>query len=165
MFFHFPNEIHDKCQHVQTWCMSKQNKSMSYRKFGLFICCISDISCWDPLKSCGIFPWWDTILELGLKFIMPYQKWLWGGSDTQGMIGYITAGCGCWTNAPITMREKCPNTELFLVRIFLYSDWIRRDTLHLSVFSPNTGKSGPEITPHLDTCMNLIGFAVSLQLK
>ena len=128
MFFHFPNEIHDKCQHVQTWCMSKQNKSMSYRKFGLFICCISDISCWDPLKSCGIFPWWDTILELGLKFIMPYQKWLWGGSDTQGMIGYITAGCGCWTNAPITMREKCPNMELFLVRIFLYSDWIRRDT-------------------------------------
>ena len=24
--------------------------------------------------------------------------------------------------------EKCPNTELFLVRIFLYSDWIRRFT-------------------------------------
>ena len=22
-----------------------------------------------------------------------------------------------------TLREKCPNTELFLVRIFLYSDW------------------------------------------
>ena len=27
-----------------------------------------------------------------------------------------------------TLREKCPNTELFLVRIFLYSDWIRRFT-------------------------------------
>ena len=26
-----------------------------------------------------------------------------------------------------TLREKCPNTGLFLVRIFLYSDWIRRD--------------------------------------
>ena len=26
------------------------------------------------------------------------------------------------------LREKCPNTELFLVRIFLYSDWIRRFT-------------------------------------
>ena len=25
----------------------------------------------------------------------------------------------------ITLREKCPNTELFLVRNFLYSDWIR----------------------------------------
>ena len=29
---------------------------------------------------------------------------------------------------------------------------IRRDTeIHLSVFSPNTGKYGPEITPYLDT--------------
>ena len=27
-----------------------------------------------------------------------------------------------------TLREKCPNTEFFLVRIFLYSDWIRRFT-------------------------------------
>ena len=27
-----------------------------------------------------------------------------------------------------TLRKKCPNTELFLVRIFLYSDWIRRFT-------------------------------------
>ena len=26
------------------------------------------------------------------------------------------------------LREKCPNTELFLVRIFLYSDWIQRCT-------------------------------------
>ena len=31
-----------------------------------------------------------------------------------------------------TLREKCPNTELFLVRIFLYSDWIR--TKNNSVF-------------------------------
>ena len=27
-----------------------------------------------------------------------------------------------------SLREKCPNTELFLVRIFPHSDWIRRDT-------------------------------------
>ena len=26
----------------------------------------------------------------------------------------------------IALREKYPNTELFLVRIFLYSDWVRR---------------------------------------
>ena len=26
------------------------------------------------------------------------------------------------TLSDITLREKCPNTELFLVRIFLYSD-------------------------------------------
>ena len=29
----------------------------------------------------------------------------------------------------LALREKCPNTELFLVRIFLYLDWTRRDTL------------------------------------
>ena len=40
-----------------------------------------------------------------------------------------------------SLREKCPNTELFLVRIFLYSDLI----------CPNTGKYVPEITPYLDT--------------
>ena len=46
-----------------------------------------------------------------------------------------------------SLREKCPNTELFLVCIFLYSDGIP----YLSVFSPNTGKYGPEITLYLDT--------------
>ena len=51
---------------------------------------------------------------------------------------------------PQTLREKCPNTELFLVRIFPHSDWIRRDA-YLSVFSPNAGKYGPEITPYLGT--------------
>ena len=32
----------------------------------------------------------------------------------------------------------------FLVGIFPHSDWIRRDTPFLSVFSPNAGKYGPE---------------------
>ena len=47
-------------------------------------------------------------------------------------------------------------TELFLVRIFLYSDWIQRFTYgvisgpYFPVFSPNTGKFGPEITLYLD---------------
>ena len=27
-----------------------------------------------------------------------------------------------------TLREKCPNTEFFVVRIFLYSDWIQKNT-------------------------------------
>ena len=53
----------------------------------------------------------------------------------------------------LSLREKCPNTELFLVRVFLYSDWIRRFTRSYfwSVFSPNTGKYGPEITRYFDT--------------
>ena len=33
---------------------------------------------------------------------------------------------------------------VFLVYIFPYSGWIRRDTSYFSVFSPNAGKYGPE---------------------
>ena len=51
----------------------------------------------------------------------------------------------------VALREKCPNTDIFLVRIFPHSDWIRRDTPYLSVFSPNVGKYRPEKTPYLDT--------------
>ena len=50
-----------------------------------------------------------------------------------------------------TLCEKCPNTEFFLVRIFLYLDGIRRFTPYFPIFSPNTGKYGPEKTPYLDT--------------
>ena len=39
-------------------------------------------------------------------------------------INYILAIFYC----SLTQREKCPNTEFFLVRIFLYFDWIRRFT-------------------------------------
>ena len=39
---------------------------------------------------------------------------------------------------------KVPVFEVFLVRIFLYLDLIRRDTLYLSTFSLNAGKYGPE---------------------
>ena len=56
------------------------------------------------------------------------------------------------------LRKMCPNTESFLVSIFPHSDWIRRDTSHLSVFSPNAGKYGPEITPYLDTFHAVIHF-------
>ena len=51
----------------------------------------------------------------------------------------------------VSLREKCPNTELFLVRILPHSEWIWRDISYLSVFTPSVGKNGPEITPYLDT--------------
>ena len=35
---------------------------------------------------------------------------------------------------PDPLLEKCPNTELFLARIFLYSDWIRRFTTEFFLF-------------------------------
>ena len=47
----------------------------------------------------------------------------------------------------ITLRERCPSMEFFLVRIFSHSDRLRRFT----IFSPNTGKYRSEKTPYLDT--------------
>ena len=35
----------------------------------------------------------------------------------------------------LTLREKCPNTEFFLVLIFPHLDWIRRDTEYTVKFS------------------------------
>ena len=40
---------------------------------------------------------------------------------------------------------------LHFFRIFPYSDWIRRDTEYLSVFSPNAGKMQTRITPNTNT--------------
>ena len=40
----------------------------------------------------------------------------------------------------LALRENCLNTEFFLVRILPHSDWLRRNTPFLSVFSPNAGK-------------------------
>ena len=57
-----------------------------------------------------------------------------------------------------------PLFEVFLVRIFTYSDWIQRDTKHLPVFSSNAGKYGPassryfslpkKATPIIDSFVN-----------
>ena len=55
----------------------------------------------------------------------------------------------------------CPNTELFLVRIFLHSHRIRRFTPQIHVFSANTGKYGPEITPYLDTFRAFLSVTAS----
>ena len=41
------------------------------------------------------------------------------------------------------LREKCLNTEFFLVRIFPHLDGLRRVTEY-------AGKYGPEKTPYLD---------------
>ena len=40
---------------------------------------------------------------------------------------------------------------VFLVRIFPYSDWIQRDTPHLSPFSRNAGKIRTRKNPNTDT--------------
>ena len=45
------------------------------------------------------------------------------------------------------LHENCPNTEFFLLRVFLCSGTEYGDLL----FSPNNGKYGPEKNPYLDT--------------
>ena len=60
----------------------------------------------------------------------------------------------------ISLREKYPNTEFLLVRIFPHLDWIRRNTECLSVFSPIAGKYGPEKTPYLDSFHALYALLV-----
>ena len=63
------------------------------------------------------------------------------------------------------LREKGANTELFQVRIFPHSDWMRRGTRYFSVFSSNAEKYGPEITPYLDTFSAVMFSFVSLYFR
>ena len=44
-----------------------------------------------------------------------------------------------------SLREKCPMQNYF------WSVFSRSRTEYGEILSPNTGKYGPEITPHLDT--------------
>ena len=71
--------------------------------------------------------------------------------------GHVFELCTVWKYTEkkkqfeVSLCEKRSNAEFFLVNIFLHSDWIRKDTKHLPLFSPNVGKYGPEKTPYLDT--------------
>ena len=58
-----------------------------------------------------------------------------------------------------TVRKKSPNMEIFLVRIFPHSAWIRRDTEYFSVFIWNAGKYGPKKTPYMDTFHAVVAFS------
>ena len=49
----------------------------------------------------------------------------------------------CFMQLFLSLREKCPNTEFFMVRIFLYSNWIQE----------NTGQKKPRIWTIFRRCM------------
>ena len=103
-----------------------------------------------------------------------FQHSDWIRRDTEYLsvftVGYVLVHCKYFFNPPnmtgkildllrpaaITVSQNyCVKSvqirSFFLVGIFQHSDWIRRDTEYLSVFTPNTGKYGPEKTPYLDT--------------
>ena len=55
--------------------------------------------------------------------------------------------------------EKVSKYGVFLARVFRHSDWIRRDTPFLSVFSSNEAKYGQEKTAYLDNFHTVISWA------
>ena len=61
--------------------------------------------------------------------------------------GQFTRSCSNSTHTAWNVSKY----GVFFWSVFSDSDWIRRDTPYLSVFSPNAGKNGPEKTLHLDT--------------
>ena len=68
----------------------------------------------------------------------------------------------------LILPENCPNTELFLVRNFPHSDWIRRDTEYLSVFSPNAGKiwtRRSSVFGHFSRCVICVEAVLSDNVK
>ena len=74
--------------------------------------------------------------------------------DSKTWVGTVIHQTWCLLNIllmhMVTLCEKCPDTEFFLVRIFVYSDWIRKSP-YISVFCANTGKYRPEKSPYLET--------------
>ena len=69
---------------------------------------------------------------------------IWSEYDNLIALSCLVISCGLIESSTSSLREKCPSTELFLVRIFPHSDWIRRNTKYLSVFSLNAGKYRPK---------------------
>ena len=65
---------------------------------------------------------------------------------TRGSVSYI---CKRFSNA--LMYKWIQKITVDWICIFRHSHWIRRDTLYLSVFSPNAGKKETRITPNTDT--------------
>ena len=112
-----------------------------------FKCCIRVRGTYAQLKENCVIPYLSVspiTKELPKLPWVWYQKINWLREYIMMLILFhdIDTYIGTDLNPMSPLRKKCPNTELFLVRIFLYSDWI---------FSPNTGKYGPEITAYLDT--------------
>ena len=52
--------------------------------------------------------------------------------------------------------------RIFWSVFFPYSDWIRKFTQKISVFSPNTGKYRPEKIPYLDTFQAVLSIKVAV---
>ena len=54
---------------------------------------------------------------------------------------------------------------VILVNIFPYSDWLRRDTPYLSVFSPNAGKYGSKYGHFLRSVVSILYISKEKKTK
>ena len=66
-----------------------------------------------------------------------------------------------------SLREKCPYSEFFWPVFSNISDWIRRDTPYLPLFSPSAGKYGPKnfrIRTLFTQCILLLWLQISLNI-
>ena len=99
---------------------------------------------WTRMHSHGVLN--DAVADIFADWEL-YPTFFWYNFQAVAYFPFVP----CNVSLELPLREKCPNTEFFWVRIFLHSDWIRRDTPYLSVFSPNVGKYEPKKTPYLDT--------------
>ena len=73
-----------------------------------------------------------TVKDFNLEITESVMKDFW---ETHNMHNLIKDPVTAW---------KVSKYGVFLVRIIPHSDWIRRDTEYVSVFSPNAGKYRPE---------------------
>ena len=123
-----------------------KNKSMFTNIFYNFLLGLADkfkisfVSCFEPLSK-GIFRPLSNINDRtflakivnGWKLLTFFAK-----KATSPLFGSVCAFhfaerhstyCFYLQSWNYSLREKSPNTELFLVRIFLYSDWVRGKSL------------------------------------
>ena len=76
---------------------------------------------WANYKKCKIVIVTFSIKQWGTKMA---EDLLLSGSGITNLWSYYKVVRGRLQS----LREKCPSTELFLVRIFLYSVWIQENT-------------------------------------
>ena len=103
----------------------------------------------NPQETADLVTFTEKIFNGKLRFLCSVEYWL--HPQVHLILTHIPI---IWIDGIAlyaTLREKCPDTEFLLVRIFPHSDRVRRDTKYLSLFSPDAGKYGPEKAPYLDT--------------
>ena len=101
--------------------------------------------------------YWSRIKKLLENFLKILEKWTWKLLK----LLYWARIDFCIEFGLETLREKCPNMEFFLVRIFPHSDWTDRYLVSLRIQS-ECGKIRTRKTPYLDKFHTVKGTRTTL---